>query len=124
MKELPPSKDSPSTFHPIPCIGSKFTRISNHPGTFTSVFVGVGEPEPQVLWMSEVRNFVLYFTEGYYKAAWIYLMWCAPRLHHAHDDLVPFRVFLCCQALTLKLLIVPLYIIFCLIICFEGIESL
>ena len=32
--------------------------------------------------LSEVRNFVLYFTEGYYKAAlcrWMYLRWCAPQ---------------------------------------------
>ena len=44
-----------------------------------------------MLCISEVRNFVLYFTESYYKAA------------------LPFRV-LYCQALTLKLLVLLLYV--------------
>ena len=40
---------------------------------------GVWEAQPQALCISELRNFVLYFTEGYYKTAlrrWTYLMWC------------------------------------------------
>ena len=45
-------------------------------------------------------------------------------LHHAHGDMVPFRVLLCYQALTLKLLVAPWYIIVWIIICFEGIELL
>ena len=78
--------------------------------------------------LSEVRNFVLYFTEGYDKAAlcrWMYLRWCCLLIaFNAHGDLVPFRVLLCCQPLTLKPLAVPFYVIVCLIICFEGIELL
>ena len=55
--------------------------------------------------ISEERNFVLYFTEGNYKAALhrqTYLMWRTHRMVHGHGDLVPFRVLLCHQALTLK----------------------
>ena len=44
--------------------------------------------------------------------------------HDAYGDMVPFRVLLCSQALTLKPLVALLYVIVCLIICFEGIESL
>ena len=45
-------------------------------------------------------------------------------LHHTHGDLVLVRVLLHHQALTLKLLVVPLYVNICLNICFEGIELL
>ena len=68
------------------------------------------------------------FTEGYYKAAlrrWMLLMqhalWATPcSLWHGIIQSV-----VCRQALTLKLLVALLYVIFLnLIICFEGIESL
>ena len=62
---------------------SKFTWMSAHPRvSFVRLMecnCGVWEAQPQALCISELRNFVLYFTEGYYKTAlrrWTYLMWC------------------------------------------------
>ena len=76
---------------PISCIGSKFTRMSTHPGvTFAWLMVctcGVIEAQFQALCPSEVRNFSLY---GPYKAA----LW-ASGVHSASYTMV--TVTWCCS---------------------------
>ena len=75
---------------------------------------------PQVLCISAVSNFVLHFTGGYYKTTlnrWTEILRHAPRarlcLHSAIQSVV------CRQDLTSKLLVAPLYVTVCPIICFK-----
>ena len=52
----------------IACIGSNFTQMSTHPGASILLCTcWVWEGRPQVLCISEVTNFMLCFTAGYYK---------------------------------------------------------
>ena len=78
--------------------------------------------------ISEVGSFVLYFIEGYYKAAlckWTMLMQSV-FLNQAHGDMDHDAIqrVVYHQALTSKPLVAPLYLIVCPVICFLGIESL
>ena len=110
------TKKRPPTFGPISCLGSKFTQKCTHHGvSFMSVLdcnCEVGEAQPEALCISEVRKFMLYFTEGNYKAAlhrWMLLMrhalWVIPYLQRYGA----VQSIVCHQYLTLKSLVVPLY---------------
>ena len=86
------SKEHPTS----PCIWLKFSQVSAHPGMsfvwLTEHSCEVWEAKPQALCTSEVRDFVLYCTEGYYKVTLckqMKIMQCTPC---AHCDIVPFRV--------------------------------
>ena len=121
-KERPLLKEHPPpSFGSISCIGSKFARMSTHPGASyvwpVECTRGVWEEHLQAhVRISMVRNFVLYFTECYYKAALhrrmyslvqhapqakpYILTWCAVQPSVACD-----------QALTSKPLVALLYVI-------------
>ena len=101
---------------PTPYLWTSFlyrVRISTHPAASITCLIsehhGVWEAHPQALCISEVRNFVLNFTEGYYKATLNKRMWLKLCLHSAIQSVV------CHQNLTSKPLVSLLYII----ICFE-----
>ena len=89
---------TPKSTQPLPCIWLKFSQVSAHPAgnelcmTKTEHSCEVWEAKPQALCTSEVGDFVLYCTEGYYKVTLckqMKIMRCTPC---AHCDMVPFRV--------------------------------
>ena len=62
--------------NPLPPILAQFSagvKMSTHPKVSLVLLMKhtreVWEAQPQVLCISEVRNFVLYITEGYYNVA-------------------------------------------------------
>ena len=68
-----------------------------------------------MLYISEVRNFVLYFIEGYYKVALCRLTYVAneARTAQAHNAHHAVQSVVCCNDLTSKLLVTPSYINVC-----------
>ena len=71
-KEHPPLKERPPpSFGPIFCIRLLFAQMSALPRASYTWLIecmrGVWESHPQALCTSEVKNFKLYFAEGFYK---------------------------------------------------------
>ena len=108
-KEHPLTKEHPPpTFDPFCCIGSKFTWMSAHPGaSFAWSWRSTASSAMQIWGKKLCLIHVLHQRHL-----------CTDRrsecgvhreLHHAHGDMVPFRVFH--QDSTSKPLVVPMHVI-------------
>ena len=114
----------PLRFGPISCIGSKFNRMSAHPGASFMWSLRTTASSTMHIWSKKLCVILQQMLlQGIFHIDRHSKCNAHHKLHHAHSDIVLFRV-LCHQDSTSKLLVVPLYITVCPIVCFKGIELL